>query len=74
MRLTLTDDEGTVIQTWSIAFELDYDPEDPKADGEHDIYLFVDEHLKARPDVYAQEIGDEVIGAIGYHRGQPPYK
>jgi hypothetical protein len=27
MKLLLTDDEGTVLKTWSIAFEYDYDLE-----------------------------------------------
>jgi len=74
MKLTLTDNDGVVIQQWSIAFELDYDPEDPKQYGEHDIYLFVDEHLKNRPDVYAREVGEEVLGAISDHKGLSLYK
>lgn len=39
MKLVLTDDEGTVVDSWSIAFEYDFDPEDIHADGEHDLYL-----------------------------------
>jgi hypothetical protein len=66
MRLALTDDEGTVLKTWSIAFEYDYDIE-KESYGEHDFYLFVDEHLKNRPEVYGHEMGEEVIKEIMVH-------
>ena len=70
MKLVLEDDKGNILNEWSIAFEYDYDPEDIKAGGEHDFYLFVDPHLEDRPDVYGHEIGEEVIREIMVHTGR----
>lgn len=63
MKLLLTDDNGDVLRSWSIAFEYDYDIEE-ESYGEHDFYLFVDKHLENRPEVYGQEIGEEVIREV----------
>lgn len=58
MKLLLTDDEGTVLETWSIGLELDFDPEVLASDeGEHDFYAvpgFVD----------AQELGESVFRVV----------
>lgn len=70
MKLVLEDDKGNILQEWSIAFEYDYDPEDLDAYGEHDFYLFVDEHLKDQPETYGIEIGEEVIREIMMHTGR----
>jgi hypothetical protein len=69
MKLLLTDDEGTVLKTWSIAFEYDYDIE-TESYGNHDFYLFVDDHLQNRPDVYGNEVGEEVMKEIMMHTGR----
>jgi len=68
MKLLLTDDEGTVLETWSIAFKYDEHPTDDCACNQHDFYFFVDEHLKDRPEVYFREVGDEVGKTIAMER------
>jgi hypothetical protein len=64
-KLILTDEDGIVIDQWSISTEYDYDVEDINDEGKHDMY--VTEKECKRP-VYirykGEDIGEQVIREI----------
>lgn len=60
MELTLTDAQGVILGTWTIGdhLEPDFDPEDPKAETEHDFYA--DGKWGDGSD-FAEEVWDEIV-------------
>lgn len=66
MKLTLTNDKGEVLMTWSIGSELDFDPEDLDADPEHDFYTGTAGSLETYDD--ERSLGHEVWNEIMNNR------
>lgn len=58
-KLTLTTEEGEVINSWSISTKYDYEVEDPYKDPKYDPYF-----LKGWKEQGLEDVGKEIVDCI----------
>jgi len=68
-KLTLTDDDGLVINSWEISTEYDFDLEDLNSYGNFDLYITEAEFKRLGPERLGVEVGSEVVKDVAVSEG-----